>query len=62
MLPTYEGLPKIAYFLVEFEEKVIESQQLSNLDYVLNATPARWRGTHKQSIFEWPQSRILMEI
>ena len=25
-LPTYEGFPNIAYFLEEFEEKVIESQ------------------------------------
>ena len=24
--------------------------------------PARWRGTHKQSIFEWPECRRLMEI
>ena len=54
MFPTYEGLPNLASFMVEFEEKVIESQQLSNLDYVLNATPARWRGTHKQFISEWP--------
>ena len=61
-LPTYEGLPNLASFLVEFEEKVTESQRLSALDYVLKATPARWWGTHKQSISEWTQSRRIMEI
>ena len=29
---------------------------------MLKATTARWRGTHKQSISEWPQCRRLMEI
>ena len=31
-LPTYEGLPNLASFLEEFEEKVIESQRLTALD------------------------------
>ena len=62
MLPTYEGLPNLASFLVEFEEKVIESQRLSTLDYVLKATPARWWGTHKKYISEWTKCRRLMEI
>ena len=53
-LPTYEGLPNIASFLEEFEEKVTESQWFSTLDYVLKATPTRWWGTHKHSISEWP--------
>ena len=50
------------YFLAEFEEKVTESQRLSALEFVLKATPARWWGTHKQSISEWTQGRILLEI
>ena len=54
-LPTYEGLPNLAYFLTEFEEKFIEHQRLSTLDFVLNATPAIWWVTHKESISEWPQ-------
>ena len=62
MLPTYESLPNLASFLVEFEEKVTKSQQLSAFDYVLKAMPTKWWGTHKQSISEWPQCRILMEI
>ena len=53
MLPRYEGFPNIASFLEEFEEKVTKSQRFSGLDYVLKATPARWWGTQKQSIFEW---------
>ena len=48
-LPTFEGLPNIASFLEEFEEKITESQR-------------RWWGTHNQSISEWPQCRRLMEI
>ena len=59
---TYEGLPKVAYFLVDFEEKVTKSQRLSTLEFVLKATPARWQGTHKQSISKWPQCKILLEI
>ena len=61
-LPTYEGLPNLAYFLEQFEEKVTESQRLSALDYVPKDMPARWRGTHKKSISEWPQCKTLMEI
>ena len=62
MLDTYEGLPNLASFLEEFEEKVTESQRLSALEYVLKSTPTRWWGTHKQSISKWPQCRRLMEI
>ena len=61
-LPTYEGLTNLAAFLNEFEGLVIEPQCLSALDYVLKATPARWWGTHKQSIFEWLQCIRIMEI
>ena len=32
------------------------------MDYVLKAMPARWWGTHKQSISKWPQCIILLEI
>ena len=28
----------------------------------MKATPARWLGTHKQSISEWPQCRRLLEV
>ena len=60
-LPTYEGFPNLATFLHDFEGIVIESQQLSALDHVLKATPAKWWGTHKQSISEWPQCQSLMD-
>ena len=62
MFPRYEGLLNLASFLVEFEEKVIESQRLSALDYVLKVAPARWWATHKHTISEWTQCRRLMEI
>ena len=61
-LPIYEGLPNLAYFYTYFEVKVMESQHLSTLNFVLKATPARWWGTHKESISEWKQCRILMKI
>ena len=61
-LPTYEGLPNLATFLIEFEGLVTELQRLFALDYVLKATPARWWGTHKQSIVEWAQCRRLLEV
>ena len=61
-LPKYEGLPNLAYFLIEFEEKVIEPQCLFALEFPLKATLARWWVTHKESILEWPQCRWLMEI
>ena len=32
------------------------------MDYVLKYMPARWWGTHKQSISKWTQCRRLMEI
>ena len=59
---NFEGMPNIASFLVEFEEKVTESQQLSALEFVSKDSPARWWGTHKQSIFEWKKCRILLEM
>ena len=61
-LHKYEGLPNLASFLIEFEEKVIEYEHLSALDFMLKATPARWWGTHKKYISKWPQFRLLMEI
>ena len=60
--PTYEGLPNITTFLSGFEALVIEPHRLSELDYVLKATPAKWWGMHKKSISEWPQCRILLEV
>ena len=29
---------------------------------MLKDTPSRWWGTHKKSIFEWKQCKILLEI
>ena len=61
-LPTYEGLPNLAYFWTEFEEKVTEHQCMSAQDFMLKVTPARWWVTHKESISKWPQCRQLMEL
>ena len=54
-LPTYEGLPYLASFLIEFEEKIIEHHFLSALDFAMKATPTRWWVAHKESISEWTQ-------
>ena len=61
-LPTYEGLPNLAYFLMKFEDKVTKHQCLSILDFALKAIPARWCVTHKQSISDWPKCGRMMEI
>ena len=61
-LPTYEGLPNLASFLIGFEEKVTEHQHLFALDFALKVTPAKRWAAHKESISEWPQCRRLMEI
>ena len=47
---------------MEFEVNVTSSQRLFTLDIVLEDTPAKWWGTHKKSISEWPQCRREMEI
>ena len=59
-LHTYECLPILAYFLVELEEKFIESQRFSTLDFVLKVTPTRWWGTHKKSISKWSKCKRLL--
>ena len=61
-LPTYEVLPNLQYFFTEFEEKVVEHQSLSMLEFVLNPVLARWWVAHKESISEWTQCPILLEI
>ena len=53
-IPTYEGLPKLAYFLIEFEEKVIEPQLFSTLDFALKDITTRWWVAHKKYTSEWP--------
>ena len=61
-LPTYEGLPNLDTFIIEFEEKVLEPQLLLALDITLKATPSRWWVAHKKSISEWPQCQRLLEV
>ena len=61
-LLTYEGLPNLETFFSEFKGIVTEPHRLTALDYVLKAMPTKWWGTHKKSISEWPQCRILMEV
>ena len=61
-LPTYEGLPNLDTFLIEFEDKVLEPQRLLALDVALKATLTKWWVAHKQSISEWSQCWWLLEI
>ena len=51
-IPTYEGLPNLAYFLTKIEERVTEPQRLLGLDFSLKAITARWWVAHKQPILE----------
>ena len=59
-MPMYEGLPNLDMFLLEFEDKVLETQRLLDLDVALKSTPARQWVSHKQSISEWPHYRKLL--
>ena len=61
-LPIYEGLPKLSVFLMEFEENILEPQQLLALEEALKDTPARWWVTHKNTINGWVQCQWLMIV
>ena len=61
-MPTYEGIPKLESFVIEFEEKVIEPHGLLDLDLALKATPSRWWVAHKKNILELPKCRRLLEV
>ena len=52
-LPKYEGIPNLADFIDEFEDKVSEPQRLLALEEALKATPTRWWDTHKKSMGDW---------
>jgi hypothetical protein len=48
--------------LAQYEDKVLENQRLLALDITLKATPARWWGTHKETIIDWYQCKRLLRI
>jgi hypothetical protein len=54
-LPTFDGLNPLETFLSDFKESVPMQQRLLAMDEALKATPARWWGTHTNSITEWIQ-------
>ena len=41
---------------------MLENQRLLALDIALKATPARWWGTHKETIMNWYQCKQLLRI
>jgi hypothetical protein len=47
-------------FLTQYEDEVLENQRLLALDLALKATPARWWGTHKDTITDWYQCKRLL--
>jgi hypothetical protein len=49
-------------FLTNYEEEVLENQRLLALDIALKETPARWWGTHKETIQDWYQCKRLLHI
>jgi hypothetical protein len=48
--------------LTQYEDRVLENQQMLALDLALKATPARWWGTHKETITDWYQCKHLLHI
>ena len=61
-LPTYEGLPNLDTFLIEFEDKIIEPHRLLALEVAMKETIASWWAMQKQSISEWPQCHRLLQV
>jgi hypothetical protein len=48
--PSFHGLNDLEKFLTQYEYEVLENRRLLSLDLSHKATPARWWGTHKQTI------------
>jgi hypothetical protein len=59
---SFHGVNYLESFLTCYEDKVVESQRLLELDIALKATPARWWGAHKETIKDWYQCKRLLCI
>jgi hypothetical protein len=60
--PSFHGLNDLETLLTQYEDEALENQRLLSLDLALKATPARWWGTHKESITDWYQCKQLLSI
>jgi hypothetical protein len=60
--PSFHGVNDLEVFLTQYEDEVLENQRLLALDIALKATPARWWGTHKETIKDWYQCKRLLRI
>jgi hypothetical protein len=60
--PTFHLVNDIEAFLTQYKDELLENQRLLALDIALKATPARWWGTHKETIKDWYQYKQLMRI
>jgi hypothetical protein len=60
--PSLHGVKDLELFLAQYEDEVLENHRLLALDIALKATPARWWGTHKQTIKDWYQCKWLLCI
>ena len=49
-------------FLAQYEDELLENQRLLALDIALKATPARWWGSHKETIQNWYKCKRLLCI
>lgn len=61
-LPWFDGLTDVDKFLDVFEREVPEKHYFQVLDLALHATPARWRGRHKDIFDGWHSYKILMRV
>jgi hypothetical protein len=59
---SFHGLNDLETFLTQYEDEVLENQRLLALDLAFKATPARWWGTHKETIIDWYQCKRLLCI
>lgn len=61
-IPMYDRLTSVDEFLDKFERKVPEQQKFNALNWALHATPARWWGTHQQSLKDWHECKRVKVI
>jgi hypothetical protein len=54
-LPTFDAMNHLEAFIADFEENLLTPQRLLATNEALEATPARWWGTHKRNITDWTQ-------
>ena len=62
VLPIFDGLIDPADFIVQFSEKVPDSQKMQTLDSVFRATATKWWNGHKKYIDSWSACQKFLRL